>query len=586
MRNLAAGCAVFVLVAAAEMSGASAETPADTLVQAWQIDDLITLDPAEIFEFSGAEYGAQVYDRLITYPVDDVANLQGHVAESWEVGADGKTYTFKIRDGVTFHSGNPLTAEDAAWSLQRVIKLNKTPSFILSQFGFTPENVEAMIQALDERTMQITLDQAYAPTFFLYCLTAGVGSVVDKTEVMAHEKDGDMGHEWLRTASAGSGPFKLRAWKPNESLVVDANPDYWGGAPGMKRVFIRHVAEPATQVLLLEKGDVDIARNLEADQIKAIQDNPDVFIEESPKGAIYYLGLNQKNQYLAVPEVRQALKYLVDYEGMASTIFQGSVKVHQSFLPEGFLGAIADQPFAPDIDKAKELLAQAGLADGFKVTIDAINHPPELDMAQSIQATWAEAGIELEIIPGDDKQTLTKYRARNHDIYIGRWARLSGPAHQCRHLRAQSRQCRRGQEHRASRLAQCLGHPGNERPDQRRRARARCRHARDHVRGAAARAPGDLALRDHVPGHRRDRIQEGGQRHDLGAVLRRQQILEGDQAVAFLTGPVRSWPARRPHHADPAWASPFRLGSLAPTGRTPSIGLLLRWPDDLTGKTA
>jgi peptide/nickel transport system substrate-binding protein len=162
----------FALATALVLAGPAglslAETPANTLVQAWQMDDLITLDPAEIFEFTGAEYGAQVYDRLVTYPVDDVSNLQGHVAESWEIADDGKTWTFKIRDGITFHSGNPLTAEDVAWSLQRVIKLEQTPSFILSQFGFTPVNVEEMITVVDPSTVQIVLDQPYAPTFFLY----------------------------------------------------------------------------------------------------------------------------------------------------------------------------------------------------------------------------------------------------------------------------------------------------------------------------------------------------------------------------------------------------------------------------------
>jgi peptide/nickel transport system substrate-binding protein len=426
-----AGAATAALLLGASAPGL-AETPADTLVQAFQIDDMITLDPAEIFEFTAAEYGAQVYDRLVTYPVDDVENLQGHVAESWEIGADGKTYKFTIRDGIAFHSGNPLTAEDVAWSLQRVIKLNKTPAFILSQFGFTPENVEDRIKALDARTVEVTLEQAYAPTFFLYCLTAGVGSVVDKAETLAHEQNGDLGYEWLKTASAGSGAFKLRSWKANESLILDGNPGYWGGAPNFQRVITRHVPEPATQVLLLEKGDIDIARNLEADQIKTLQDNPEVKIEQVPKGAVYYLGLNQKNTYLAKPEVRQALKYLVDYDGLASTIMAGSVVVHQAFLPIGFLGAIDDKPFSLNLPKAKELLAAAGLADGFKVTIDAINHPPELDIAQALQASWAEAGIELEILPGDDKQTLTKYRARNHDIYIGRW----GPDYQDPHTNA------------------------------------------------------------------------------------------------------------------------------------------------------
>ncbi|HLT00722.1 MAG TPA: ABC transporter substrate-binding protein, partial [Geminicoccaceae bacterium] len=203
-RRLALGVACALMLAAPPLS---AETPPDSLVMAFQIDDLITLDPAEVFEFSGAEYAANVYDRLVTYPVDDVEDLRGHVAESWEIADDGRTYTFKVRDGITFHSGNPLTAEDAAWSLARVVKLNKTPSFILTQFGFTPENVDDRIKVVDDRTFTVELDKPYAPTFFLYCLTATVGSVVDKQLVLEHEQDGDMGYAWLRTASAGSGPF-------------------------------------------------------------------------------------------------------------------------------------------------------------------------------------------------------------------------------------------------------------------------------------------------------------------------------------------------------------------------------------------
>jgi peptide/nickel transport system substrate-binding protein len=429
LKRVALGAGAALALATAPLS---AETPQDSLVMALQIDDLITLDPAEVFEFTGAEYAANVYDRLVTYPVDDVEDLRGHVAESWEIADDGRTYTFTVRDGIVFHSGNPLTAEDAAWSLQRVIKLNRTPSFILTQFGFTPDNVDERIQAVDDRTFTVELDKPYAPTFFLYCLTATVGSVVDKALALEHEQNGDLGHEWLRTASAGSGPFKLRSWKPNESLVIDGNPEYWGGAPGFERVVTRHIAEPSTQMLLLEKGDIDIARNLEADQVASLQGNADVVIKEVPKGAIYYLGLNQKHEHLARPEVRKALKYLVDYQGIADTILAGSATVHQSFLPQGFLGAIADQPYALDVERAKALLAEAGLPEGFEVTMDTINTSPVIDIGQAIQATFAEAGVQLEILPADDKQTLTKYRARNHDIYIGRW----GPDYQDPHTNA------------------------------------------------------------------------------------------------------------------------------------------------------
>ena len=422
------------LAAALVLSGAAAmaKTPKDTFVMANAIDDMITLDPAEIFEFTGAEYAGNTYDRLIGYDVNDVTKIFGVAAESWSISEDGKTYTFKMRPGITFPSGNPLTAEDAAFSLQRAIVLDKSPAFILTQFGFTPENVAEKVKAVDGMTLAIETDQAYAPTFLLYCLTATISSVVDKKEVLKHEADGDLGHKWLRTNYAGVGPFKLRQWKPTESLTLDRNDDYWGGAPAMKRVVIRHIIEPGTQRLLLEKGDIDIARNLGPDQLAGMRDNADIRVRQGVKGAIYYLGLSQKNPHLAKPQVRQALKYLVDYAGIGSTILAGKATIHQAFLPKGFLGALTETPFELDVAKAKALLAEAGLPDGFKVTMDTRNLSPIIDMAQSIQSTFAQAGVELEILPADNKQTLTKYRARNHDIYIGRW----GPDYQDPHTNA------------------------------------------------------------------------------------------------------------------------------------------------------
>ncbi len=409
-----------------------AKTPRDSLVMAYAIDDIITLDPAEIFEFAGAEYAGNTYDRLIGYDVNDVSKIFGVAAEGWSIGEDGRSYTFTMRPGITFASGNPLTAHDAAFSLQRVIKLDKSPAFILSQFGFTPANVEERIRALDDMTLVLETDQAYAPTFLLYCLTATIGSVVDKIEVLVHEQDGDLGHAWLRSNYAGSGPFGLRQWRANELLMLDRNADYWGGAPAMKRVIIRHIVEPATQRLLLEKGDIDIARNLGPDQLAGLKGNAAIRVRQGVKGALYYLGLNQKNEFLKRPPVRQALKHLVDYEGIAKTLLAGKAMVHQAFLPRGFLGALTETPFQLDVAKAKALLAEAGLADGFAVTMDTRSIPLITDMAQSIQASFAEAGVKLEIIPGDGKQTLTKYRARKHDIFIGRW----GPDYQDPHTNA------------------------------------------------------------------------------------------------------------------------------------------------------
>lgn len=409
-----------------------AETPADTLIQAWSIDDIISLDPAEIFEFTASEIAGNSYETLIGYDPKNVSDIFGKAAESWTVSEDGKTISFTMREGRTFASGNPITAEDAVFSLVRAVKLDKSPAFIIGQLGMTPDNVEANIVQTGPMTFDFKMDKAYAPTLVLYCLTATVASVVDKKLVMEHEANGDYGYDWLKVNYAGSGPFTIKDWRPNEAVILERNAAYSGDAPPMARVIYRHIPETATQRLLLEKGDIDIARNLTAVDIKALEADPEVKIESGVKGSLYYLGLNQKNEYLAKPEVREAMKYLIDYTTIAETIMAGKVKVHQGFLPEGFLGAYDETPFALDIEKAKALLAEAGLSEGFKVTMDTRNTPEITAMAQAMQQTMAQAGIELELIPGDGKQTLTKYRARTHDIYIGRW----GPDFQDPHTNA------------------------------------------------------------------------------------------------------------------------------------------------------
>ena len=425
----------WLLAATVLLAGpALAATPKDTVVMAKQIDDIISLDPAESFEFSGSEVVGNIYERLIAYDLKDVSKLKGELAESWSAGADGKTYTFKMRKGIKFASGNPVTAQDAAYSLQRAVIMNKTPGFILTQFGLTKENVKEKIRATDDQTLVIETGEQVAPTFFYYCLTAVIGGVVDMKTVQAHEKGGDSGNEWLKTNSAGSGPFKLVSWKANDRYILERNDGYHGTKALPKRVVVQHVAEAASQRLLLEKGDVDYARNLTKDQLDAIKGNPKIGVQQGPKGSILYISVNQKNPNLAKPEVREALKYLVDYAAIEENIVRGSYSVHQAFLPKGFLGALTDKPYKFDLAKAKALLAKAGLPGGFSVTMDVRNNPPYTDIAQAVQASFAKAGVKVELIPGDGKQTLTKYRARNHDIYIGEW----GPDYQDPHSNAET----------------------------------------------------------------------------------------------------------------------------------------------------
>jgi peptide/nickel transport system substrate-binding protein len=402
-------------------STALAATPKDTLVVAFAFDDVISMDPAEAFEISAGEVMGNVYDRLVRYDVSDPSKLIADIAKTWSVSADGKTYTFELKPGLKFASGNPLTAEDVVYSFHRAVTLDKSPAFILGQFGFKKDNVKDKIKQTGPLTLTFETDKNYAPTFVCNCLTANIASIVDKKLVTSKEVAGDWGAAWLKTNYAGSGPMTLREWRANEIMTLERNDSYYGEKSKLKRVIYRFVKEAATQRLLLEKGDVDIARNLTPQDLAGMANNKAIATTATPKGTVYYIGLNQKNPNLAKPEVREALKYLVDYAGIGETLIKNIGIVHQNFMAIGLLGASTTNPYKLDVDKAKALLAKAGLPNGFKVSIDMRTTQPVQGITESFQQTAKRAGIDIEILPGDGKQTLTKYRARTHDMYIGQW---------------------------------------------------------------------------------------------------------------------------------------------------------------------
>jgi len=428
-RLLSAGAALSLLMVAAP--AAFAETPKDTLVEGFAIDDIITMDPGEAFELSTAEVTSNTYSLLVRLDMNDTSKIKGDLADSWTVSDDGLTYTFKLKPDLKFASGNPITAEDVAWSFERAVKLDKSPAFILTQFGLTGDNVTEKAKAVDPITFTFTVDKAYAPSFVLNCLTATVASVVDKKLVMDHVKpvtvdadhkyDNDFGNDWLKTNYAGSGAYKLREWRANEVVVMERNDNYYGEKAKLNRVIYRYMKESSAQRLALEAGDIDIARNLEPGDLDAVTKNADLATTNAPKSTVYYVSLNSKNENLKKPEVQEAFKYLVDYDAIGATLIKGIGEIHQTFLPTGQLGALNENPYKLDVAKAKELLAKAGLPDGFSVTMDVRNTQPVTGIAESMQQTLAQAGVKMEIIPGDGKQTLTKYRARTHDIYIGQW---------------------------------------------------------------------------------------------------------------------------------------------------------------------
>ena len=417
-RTLLASSAVVGV--SARSIGAWAATPPGVVVMAKQIDDVISFDPAESYEFTDNELDGNCYRKLIVPDAQNGTKIDGDLAEKWDISKDGQTFTFHLTHNATFESGKPVTAQDAEFSLQRAVILNKTPGFILTQFGFTKDNVQKLIHATDDHTLVMELPSQQAPSFVLYCLSANIGCIVDKATAMSHADNNDMGNGWLKTHTAGAGSFKLTSWQASDHIIVDANP-HATTKPGVKRIVLQHVKDPAEQLLLLQKGGVDIARDLQADQLKTILHNANFHIESSGQASSMYIAMNQNMPELAKPEVHQAIKWAIDYEAIAKNITPMTWTVQESFLPKGIPGALTDQPFTQDLGRAKTLLMQAGLPNGFNVTMDYTSAAPYDQIAQAVQADLGKVGIKAQLLPGEQKQVITKTRARTHQLALLTW---------------------------------------------------------------------------------------------------------------------------------------------------------------------
>jgi len=268
----------------------------------------------------------------------------------------------------------------------------------------------------------ITIAEGFSPRLVLNALTAGVASVVDRQLVLGHERDGDLGTEWLRTNSAGSGPFRLSSWRAKDSVVLEAYPGYRRGPPGVQRVVLRHVSELPAQRRLLEAGEVDVARDLTPDLIAGLAGNAEVAVDDYPKGVVVYLAANASHPILGDDRVVQAVRHAVDYHRMAESFLAGQFIVHQAFWPRGLWAAYTETPYRLDLARARSLLVQAGHGGGFAVRLDTLDSPPFPAIAESVRETLAQVGIDAQVVTQAGATLWPQYRAREHELILAPWS--------------------------------------------------------------------------------------------------------------------------------------------------------------------
>lgn len=404
----------------------SSGSPGDpsTLVVGENTGILITLDPAVVFEVRGVVIVDQIYDKLVDLElVGGEVKVVPEVAESWSLAPDGKTWTFKIRRGMKFPSGRAVDAEAVVYSLRRAARLNRPSVYMFNDLGLT-QNPDATIKAVDAYTVQIVVGQAFAPDLVLAMLSFPATAVLDPSVVEQHIREGELGVDWLKDHSAGSGPYILMRWERNEVVDMVANATYWRGIPPVKRIVIRDMPEPSAQRIALERGDIDVAWDLTAQMRQEIRTakTPGLNSVVVPGHGMEYLGMNVKYAPLAKEQVREAIRYAIDYNAILQGILRGEGLPLQTFIPAGYLGHNRSLPFKQDLDKARKLLAEGGYPNGFEVELATqAPHTSRPDVAQVIQDNLGKVGIKVKITTGTGAVVLPKYREQGLQMILWGW---------------------------------------------------------------------------------------------------------------------------------------------------------------------
>lgn len=323
-----------------------------------------------------------IYDQL-TRPSKDGQSVEPGLAQSWDISADGKTYTFHLRKGIKFHDGSPLTAADVAYCVNQVAYAKDTNwNFLFGDFK--------TMEAVDTYTVRATLNNPHAP--FLADMALFACSIYPKA----------LAGKALWSHPVGTGPFMFKSWTRGSELVLVRNPNFWRNKsqPYIDTFHNLMVPDANTRALQVQSGELDIALYVAPSSAKAMQNNPAVVVHVDPFIESHFISMNVSlsNPPLNNKLVRQAMNYAVDKNTLVEKILFGFGKASGQALPPMLGYDPSIQPYAYDPIKAKALLAKAGHGSGFAVTL-LVQNSIQLDsqVATLIQENLAKVGITVSI---------------------------------------------------------------------------------------------------------------------------------------------------------------------------------------------
>jgi peptide/nickel transport system substrate-binding protein len=382
--------------ATADSGSAEAPGGSDTALVVARGMDINSLDPSLAYCDTCQIYLTAVYETLIGL-ADDNVTLEPRLATSWESNPEQTEFTFALDPAATFADGTPVTSADVKFSWERLQALQGGSSYLASLIE--------TIDTPDDQTVVVTLS---APnSAFLAQVNAPYLGIMNKALAEANgattDPETDAAEPWFLANSAGSGPFQLASYTEGNELRLTRNDAYWGTPAAFPEVIMRETPQAVTQRQQLEQGEVDIAMQLSADVATGLS-NPDVTVEQVQSYNYVYVALSPGavGAEQLTPEVREAIRLALDYEGLIDVTVGGAGKPQPSPIPNGFLGTEGLPTPTQDLETAKQLMADAGVTE---LTLDATY--PSLNVygvdfstaMQKVQTDLQEIGITLELNP-------------------------------------------------------------------------------------------------------------------------------------------------------------------------------------------
>jgi peptide/nickel transport system substrate-binding protein len=400
-------CAGVMLVAAAACGSTSTgTTAAQDLTVAGPVP-LVDLDPlgANALEDPTQELDQHIFDAVV---VRDNGNIEPHLATSW-TNPTPDTWDFTIRSGVKFTNGTPLTAADIQWSLQELIKENGPLAPLWSALSTV---------------------EAPSATSLVITTTTPVGDMLNNISLLYVVPMNLAGNANFYLHPIGSGPFIVKSFTPNQSIVIVKNPHYWGGAPKLDQITFANITDVSAQVTALENGQIQVTWGLPPDQLQTVESDPNIHVVTKPSLSFYYQWFNSSVKPFNDVRVRQALWYALDLKTMDSSLFGDQATVAQAPITTTTFGFAAQPPYAYDPTKAKQLLAEAGYPNGFSTTISYSTTccADISEVAQSMISYWAAIGVTVTAVPEEQATWVSNLLALKWNMNLAENETVTGSA--------------------------------------------------------------------------------------------------------------------------------------------------------------